>query len=122
MRLIQGIWQLPQLIVGALVALAVGSRPSETRSGVLIMRTRWLLGVSFGQLVIVWDRAGETTIRHELGHSRQSAILGPLYLPIVGLPSLVMNLASRVSPRIAAGYYQRWPESWADRLGGVLRR
>jgi hypothetical protein len=116
------LWQLPQLVLGAAVALALGARRETWRDGVLIMHTKRLLGVSFGPIIIVWEGAGEQTERHELGHSRQSLLLGPLYLLAVGLPSLAMNLASRRSPRIAAGYYRRWPESWADRLGGVDRR
>ena len=28
-------------------------------------------------------------LRHELGHTRQSKILGPLYLLVIGLPSLI---------------------------------
>jgi hypothetical protein len=78
-------------------------------------------GVSLGNYIFldeasrVWDRD------HEYGHSRQSKMLGPLYLLIVGLPSVIMNLISRASPKFAAGYYTRFPENWADRLGGVYR-
>lgn len=31
----------------------------------------------------------EETLKHEYGHSIQSKILGPLYLIVIGLPSLM---------------------------------
>ena len=63
----------------------------------------------------------ERTIRHECGHSRQSRRLGWLYLLVVGIPSAINNLRSRVDDHVWKTYYQRYPESWADRLGGVER-
>lgn len=59
---------------------------------------------------------------HEYGHTQQSRKLGPLYLLIIGLPSLIW-----------AGCFEGWrkkhnkpyewfyTEAWADRLGGVKR-
>lgn len=79
-------------------------------------------GLSLGKYIFVGAHAGMDTLLHEWGHSRQSMMLGPLYLPVVGLPSLVMNVLTRMGLlRGGAAYYKRWPESWADRLGGVKR-
>ena len=68
------------------------------------------------------------TINHEHGHQIQSKYLGPLYLLIVGVASAIFNnLWDRLmhkhwpySKRIT-WYYNRFPEKWADNLGGVSR-
>ena len=76
-------------------------------------------GVSLG-LFSFRDKASENDInavRHEDGHSVQSLILGLLYLPFVGIPSLI-NYHSKLSN---SEYYKRYPENWADNLGGVSR-
>ena len=52
-------------------------------------------------------------------------MLGPLYLPVVGLPSIsraAYALVYReVTGRQWTRYYDGFPEDWADRLGGVQR-
>lgn len=71
-------------------------------------------------------------IRHEQGHQKQSLILGPLYLIVIGIPSAVMNALTRlqssrytwlkkIGHNAYYNYYKRYPEKWADRLGGVDR-
>ncbi len=47
---------------------------------------------------------------HEFGHSLQSRLLGPFYLPIIGLPSL---LSAALFPK---EHNERWFEVWANRL------
>ena len=58
---------------------------------------------------------------HEYGHTVQSLILGPLYLLVVGLPSVLWSLRfSRHSVRYLSrgiDYTDRFPENEADRLG-----
>ena len=59
------------------------------------------------------------TEKHEWGHTRQSLLLGPLYLPLVGLPSLLW--ATWWTPLRSTSYFRFFTERWADRLGGVRR-
>lgn len=110
------LWQLPQVILGLIVALVFRAK----RDGDL-----WIcsakIGVSFGPIIVIYSKADETTIAHERGHSKQSLMLGPLYLVIVGLPSIIMAWLSAIIPALSQTYYKRWPESWADKLGGVQR-
>ena len=63
-------------------------------------------------------------IRHEYGHTIQSLILGPLYLPIVGIPSLIWSVYYRRKCRRfpALQYYSFYTERWADRLGHIDRK
>lgn len=58
-------------------------------------------------------------IKHEYGHTLQSKLLMPLYLPIVGLPSLFWNrLFKGYRKRKNKSYYAFYTEAWANRLGG----
>jgi hypothetical protein len=63
---------------------------------------------------------------HEWGHTRQSRIFGPLYLIVIGVPSLFGNavwdmLFHRKWPaqKTHEWYMSRYPEKWANELGGL---
>jgi len=64
-------------------------------------------------------------VEDELGHARQSRLLGPLYLPVVGVPSTIRVAYAFVYKHARGkrwgGYYDGFPEKWADELGGVDR-
>ena len=75
--------------------------------------------VSLGNLVFIsrHTRDYNQTLRHELGHTKQSKYLGPLYLTVIGLPSILWVVARRVSRRLREmDYYWFYTESWAERL------
>lgn len=86
-------------------------------------------GVSLGRYILFkvpekytpWVKVSEIAVRHEYGHTKQSRILGPLYLIIVGIPSFTFNIMSRFNRKFASDYYNRFPENWADKLGYVER-
>lgn len=81
----------------------------------------YLSGASLGRYIVLKPHHSMTTIRHEYGHVRQSRMLGPLYLFVVGIPSAINNLRSRKDTKVYENYYNMYPENWADRLGGVTR-
>ena len=59
-------------------------------------------------------------LSHEYGHTFQSALLGPLYLLAVGLPSYIWaNLPQMETKRSVRHipYESRYPENWAEALG-----
>ncbi len=102
----------------------------ELEDGRLVVESKGT-GISLGYIVF-WSREDsrwhDLDIRnraHELGHTKQSRLLGWLYLPVIGLPSIsraAYALAHReVTGRQWARYYEGYPENWADRLGGVIR-
>jgi hypothetical protein len=78
-------------------------------------------GISLGDTIIVkyGFLQDEKGWNHEFGHSLQSVILGPFYLLIIGLPSLLWAWWWR--PGRGVDYYAFFTEKWADRLGGVKR-
>jgi len=119
------VWELPQNLVGLTFLVLMRRRITERRreNGRLFLRTR-STGVSLGWFVF-WC-AGESIRRHEYGHTIQSRLLGPLYLPLVGLPSALRALYARAYRRRTGRwwpcYFDGYPENWADRLGGVDNR
>ena len=128
-------WTAPQTIIGAglwVVAAIRGNSFSypytgRTRGGILTIITRTSLipgAVSLGMFVFIGRGATDPAvgpphvIKHEYGHTLQSAMLGPLYLLIVGLPSII-RATWWTRTRQRGDYYRIWFEAWANRLGGV---
>ena len=73
-------------------------------------------GISLGPWVFVHRSADGDLIRHEMGHSVQSRLLGPLYLVLIGLPSLLWALVHpKLWPRVPYDWF--YTERWATRLG-----
>lgn len=128
-------WESPQTLLGAAMLAAEAARKRivqiEVEDGRLVVESKGT-GISLGH-VVFWSRENsrwhDLDLRnraHELGHTKQSRMLGPLYLPIVGLPSIsraAYALVYReVTGRQWTRYYDGFPENWADRLGGVQRK
>ena len=127
------LWQLPQNIIGTICTLNYDKlHPYYTKDGDLVdvYFKKWFRsGVSLGDMIILDSMYDEdvsvktlyNVIYHEHGHQRQSRILGPLYLILIGIPSLLGNLVFRLF-KINSKYYYKQPwEWWADKLGGVVR-
>jgi len=102
----------------------------EVQDGRLLIESKGT-GISLGHIVFWsressrWHDLDERNRSHELGHTHQSRMLGWLYLPLVGLPS-ISRAAYALAFREMTGqqwtrYYEGYPENWADRLGGVMR-
>lgn len=117
------LWQLPQNILGELLVLIYRPEGSYDYDGArLHYSSRMHGGISLGKHIIVSYRYRDyngNTEKHEWGHTRQSRMLGPLYLVVIGLPSLLW--AAWWNPGRKAGYFDFYTEKWADRLGGVER-
>lgn len=129
------VWELPQNLLGlANLALqrALGNVLGVERArGCVLVALAGEGGVSLGRFVFFGARdsrfvpLGPENVDHEYGHSVQSRWLGPLYLPLVGVPSVTRVLFA-IAHRTITGrrwphYYDGWPEDSADRLGGVDR-
>ncbi len=62
-----------------------------------------------------WDKR---VLVHEYGHTVQSVILGPFFLPFIALPStLWAGLGGPIRRKKKVSYYRFYPEKWANRLG-----
>ena len=75
-------------------------------------RRRWATLGSYINLQNI--KVGDDMYQHELGHTIQSRILGPLYVTQVGIPSLM-------SAAFGSEEYHNnsWYEVWANKLGGA---
>ena len=112
------LWQLPQNFIGLAYLAYCCDRVKiiKQRGAVFYATKRIRGGVTLGRYIFISpaniDR--EPVFDHEFGHVRQSRILGPLWLFVVAIPSGLHCLFCR-----AVNYYHFYPESWANRLGGV---
>ena len=116
-------WQLPQNLLGLLLVLILHPEEAYDMDGCrLYYATRMRGGISLGRYVIVrsWmkDYTGNTE-RHELGHAKQSRMLGWFYLFVIGIPSILW--AAWWNEGRNRDYYSFYTERWADHLGGVNR-
>lgn len=113
------IWQLPQNLVGLIymIILKGEKRIVKQRNTAFYVAPTMNGGVSLGNYIFLSERSGlkEPAYDHEFGHCIQSRILGPLYLPIVGLCSGLHCLFHNRKNN----YYEFWTEKWANKLGGI---
>ena len=118
-------WELLQTLCGAVVILFLGAKFVQWEGNRRIFFSAGMSGaVSLGRYIIVdkYYLNNYTVHRHEYGHTRQSLMLGPLYLFVIGIPSICWaGLYGTVIPSTHNGYYRFYTERWADKLGGVVR-
>lgn len=122
-NLILFIWQLPQhllaiLYIGYLVMmckdLGVDSRYKHAIVIPCVMRGAVTLGC---YVFVGLNSEYRKTVKHELGHTIQSKILGPLYLIVIGIPSITYCSLRRIFPSLRKkNYYDFYTEKWANNL------
>ena len=126
--LLKIIWELPQNILGIIVWLVLRRKVTKTE----IKSNRYFIhtpnfGISLGSFIF-WSNSdsaiiliNNNNIQHEFGHSIQSLIFGPLYLLVIGLPSITRVIYGSIyfiiHRREWGDYYEGYPENWADNLG-----
>lgn len=127
------LWQLPQNLIGFIWTRF--SQKYEIIPGYTVYFIPcFKAGVSLGQYIILDPIYKQfdinsliNTVKHEYGHKIQSKYLGWLYLPLVGIPSVCNNIWDRLfhkkwdNAKREKWYYSKYPEKWADKLGGVNR-
>ena len=117
------VWQLPQNLLGLVLGgFLRGKRRLPGLPGIppavrLIGARNMRGGISLGNYVYLRTPVSERIVRHEYGHCVQSRLLGPFYLVVIGLPSLLWALWWHPGRRVS--YFRFYTERWADRLGGV---
>ena len=122
-NLILFIWQLPQHIVAIIYFeylvmmckdLGIDSRYKQAIVILCVMRG----AVTLGNYVFVGLNSDyRETVKHELGHTIQSKILGPLYLIVIGIPSITYCGLRRIFPSLRKkNYYDFFSEKSANYL------
>ena len=116
-----------QNLAGGVIFLALRLRKGAPKPflfhGAVVSEWRKNASMAMGMFIFLGEKEEPRRRRvlvHELGHTVQSVILGPLYLPVIGLPSVVWANAGamkkrRLKKRI--GYTDFYPERWASRAG-----
>lgn len=127
-RIWQWTWGFPQTLVGLVLYCIHRKQPHFTYHGCVVTRwnVRGSLGV--GMFLFVNENSFQNkpqVLVHEYGHAVQSAILGPLFLPVMGIPSFLWcNLPPFRKLRAEKGvsYYRFYPESTANWLGSLVTK
>jgi len=125
----QAIWGFPQTVLGAAVLLRYAGRPHFRFHGAVVTTWESRKALSLGPFIFIGGSSDHLETRasvderllvHEYGHTVQSLALGPLYLLVVGLPSVIwLNLPflSRMRKRRGLSYYAFYTERSANALG-----
>lgn len=136
LNLILWTWCLPQSFLGWIVFkfLKTLGHVEEVRSYKSVrvvfippLTSKGWSGGSAGKFIFINKRylqkenkeAYDWLIQHEYGHTIQNYILGPLYLPIIGVSSGALFLLSRMNPKYRVKYHDIFPESWANKLAKI---
>lgn len=118
---LQWTWGLLQNLAGLAIFLVNIHRKHFRYHGAVV--TEWGVkqgSMGLGMFIFLSKNASEDTIIHEYGHTVQSVILGPLFLPVIGLPSLLwcgLPVLKRYRKRKEISYYAFYPEKSANYLG-----
>lgn len=118
------LWQLPQNLIGLLLTVFYKFDSTVVHKDKIIrICLNFPGGISLGEYIFV-GKKNWNTIRHEYGHSVQSKYLGPLYLLVIGTPSIIWAglYGTKLFSYTKNGYYVFYTEKWADKLGGVIRK
>ena len=123
MKILLFIWEILQNIIGLFLAFFYKTDEKiEYKGRIIRYCKKFPGGISLGNYIFVGTK-NPKTIAHEYGHSIQSKWLGPLYLFIIGIPSIIWaGLYGNVIKYSINGYYKFYTEKWADKLGKVDRK
>lgn len=123
LKILVCIWQFPQIIAACLYHVYITKSEGivdtcYVQGAIVFIKRKSNGSVTLGQYIFLSPRATDTTVRHEWGHTRQSLILGPLYLIVIGIPSIIWAATHKaMAPN--KPYDCFYTEAWANKLGGV---
>lgn len=123
------IWQLPQNLLGVLwrnIKKDSIITPISNNDIKSVGAKAYLIKaggtVTLGKYVFISQtyRDQGMTIKHECGHVKQSKMLGPLYLIVIGIPSILHRwLNDYIGCDEESGYSHFYTEKYADKLMGI---
>lgn len=124
------IWQILQLIIGYIFLIFHrGSITKKIRRDIRPYNTVTIYyskkmngGISLGPIVVLNSKHNNRyshVTDHEVGHSHQSMWLGPLYLLVIGIPSIAWAGIRRLGFFKKKSYYSFYTERWANTIMGI---
>lgn len=113
-NLLMWLWQFPQNMLALCIEgiLCEAAYREGIVGGNTMIYNDVLPIMSLGNYIFVDTMSSQKSIQHEFGHSKQSDILGPLYLIVVGIPSLLHNIVHCLCSKIGIkwNYYSFYTE------------
>lgn len=115
------LWQFPQNYIAFLIYGCLGylCHYGGKYNGKNLIITEYILSnFSLGDYIFVLPNSTDKSLKHELGHSYQSQLLGWLYIPVIAIPSILHNLVHYIAYKLGKewDYYSFYTEKWADKL------
>lgn len=113
------IWQLPQFIISLLMIPFLGKLKiiRDKHFNVCFLGEKMSGGISLGPFCFVSPTTAEkeVIVAHEFdGHTVDSKIWGPLYLLVIGIPSLLNSIFG-----FTEYYHDFYTEKWANKHAGI---
>lgn len=120
-------WALPQTLLGLIIRGFGRDDVTQWQNNPTIYAVKWLKcsAFSLGRFIFIFpgwyssEDIDDNFILHEFGHSKQSLILGWLYLPVIALPSLMWHWRYYAGKPKKVSYYWFYTERWANKLAGI---
>lgn len=113
------LWQLPQVLVGVCMLPFLGKlKLIGYKNYCWIFEAEHMSGgISLGCFIFLnkYNALKKLIIMHELGHTKQSHMMGWLYLIIIGIPSILWAWLGNCNKC----YYDFYTEASANRLMGL---
>lgn len=109
------LWQLPQVLVALVMFPFLGKLKliADRHYNFCWEGEKMQGGISLGPFSFVSKNLAKkpTHVAHEVdGHTVDSKIFGPLYLLVIGIPSILNAMFS-----FTENYYDWYPEKWANK-------
>lgn len=114
------LWCFPQMLAGLILKKVT----KAVKNGDRYEYTSPFGSISLGTYIFLCpEHQGDSlTLLHEKGHTRQSYILGWLYIPVILIPSLIWaGCFQKYREKRGVSYYSFYTERWADKLSGIER-
>lgn len=115
------LWQFPQNYIAFLIYGCLGylCYYGGKYNGKNLIITEYILSnFSLGDYIFALPNSTDKSLKHDLGHSYQSQLLGWLYIPVIAIPSVLHNLVHYIAYKLGKewNYYSFYTEKWADKL------
>ena len=123
---IQWSWGIVQNVTGlgilAFLKIRKPKRFTAMYHGAIVCEWEKRSSMAMGMFIFlghdnVNDAYAKRVLVHEYGHTVQSCILGPFYLLLIGLPSILWANVPTLGKKWREGfcsYYDFYPEKWAN--------
>lgn len=114
--LIQWTYGIIQNLLGLIVFLLFVLKKHHIYRCSVITVWNFKNSLSLGMFIFSNDINNLYIIKHEYGHSIQSLILGPFWLLIIGIPSILWCTLFSLKIIKNIDYYSFYSERWANKL------